>query len=163
MFFLLTGISVVISAPVQVCTVPLIVNEVTFFKKLLKDLSLCHTFSFVKPISLQPYDVNLWYFKLTLFDLTEFKVWNIQGLRHWVATILNLENQSLWLSKPELTSPLQSHMFFYMKYSEINLKYLNLFIYIFTHWFRGWGRIKHLRIWCWFRWFCKIIISRLNI
>ena len=25
---------------------------------------------FVKPISLQPYDVNLWYFKLTLFDLS---------------------------------------------------------------------------------------------
>ena len=35
---------------------------------------------FVKPISLQPYDVNLWYFKLTLFDLTELKIWNIKGL-----------------------------------------------------------------------------------
>ena len=38
---------------------------------------------FVKPISLQPYDVNLWYFKLTLFDLRAFIVWNIKGLRHW--------------------------------------------------------------------------------
>ena len=51
---------------------------------------------FVKPKSLQPYDVNLWYFKLTLFDLRSFIVWNIKGLRHWVATILKLENQSLW-------------------------------------------------------------------
>ena len=51
---------------------------------------------FVKPISLQPYDVNLWYFKLTLFHLSEFIVWNIKVLRHWVATILKLENQSLW-------------------------------------------------------------------
>ena len=47
--------------------------------------------AFVRPISLQPYDVNL-----TLFDLTEFIVWNIKDLRHWVATILKLENQSLW-------------------------------------------------------------------
>ena len=38
---------------------------------------------FVKPISLQPYDVNLWYFKLTLFDQIAFIVWNIKGLRHW--------------------------------------------------------------------------------
>ena len=51
---------------------------------------------FVKPISLQPYDENLWYFKLTLFDLTEFIVWNIKGLRNWIAIILKLENQSLW-------------------------------------------------------------------
>ena len=45
---------------------------------------------FVKPISFQPYDVNLWYFKLTLFI-----VWNMKDLRHWVAKILKLENQSL--------------------------------------------------------------------
>ena len=51
---------------------------------------------FVKPISLQPDDVNLWHFKLTLFDLIAFIVWNIKGLRHWVATILKLEHQSLW-------------------------------------------------------------------
>ena len=51
---------------------------------------------FVKPISLQPYDVNIRYFKLTLFDLIAFIVWNIKGLRHWVATILKLENPSLW-------------------------------------------------------------------
>ena len=51
---------------------------------------------FVKPTSLQPDDVNLWYFKLTVYDLTAFIVWNIKGLRHWFATILKLENQSLW-------------------------------------------------------------------
>ena len=44
------------------------------------------------PISLQPGGVGLWYFKLTLFDLTEFIGWNILGLRHWVAQILGLEN-----------------------------------------------------------------------
>ena len=52
--------------------------------------------NFLITISLQPDDVNLWYFKLTLFDLSEFIAWNIKGLRHWVATILKLENQSLW-------------------------------------------------------------------
>ena len=39
------------------------------------------------PISLQSDDVNLWYFKLRLFGLTEFIVWNIKGPRHWVAKI----------------------------------------------------------------------------
>ena len=47
---------------------------------------------FVILISFQPDDVNLWYFKLTLFDLTAFIVWNIKGLRHWVAMKLKLEN-----------------------------------------------------------------------
>ena len=58
---------------------------------------------FVKPISLQPDDVNLWYFKLTIFDLIAFIAWNIKGLRHWVATILKLENQSLWQNSIPLT------------------------------------------------------------
>ena len=31
-------------------------------------------------IHLQPEDENLWYFKLRLFDLTEFIVWNSKGL-----------------------------------------------------------------------------------
>ena len=30
----------------------------------------------VIPISFQPDCVNVWYFKLILFDLIEFKVWN---------------------------------------------------------------------------------------
>ena len=34
---------------------------------------------FVILISLQPDDVHLWYFKLTLLDLTAFIVWNIKG------------------------------------------------------------------------------------
>ena len=50
---------------------------------------------FVKPLSLQPNDVNLWYFKLTLFNPIAFIFWNIKGLRHWFATILKLENQSI--------------------------------------------------------------------
>ena len=33
---------------------------------------------------MQPDGVNLWYFKLKLFELTQFKVWNIFGLeRYW--------------------------------------------------------------------------------
>ena len=48
------------------------------------------------PISLQPDVVNLWYFKLRLFDLTEFIVWNIKGLHHQFAKILGSEDLSLW-------------------------------------------------------------------
>ena len=33
--------------------------------------------NFLTPIHLQPNDVNLWYFKLILFDITEVIVWNI--------------------------------------------------------------------------------------
>ena len=36
---------------------------------------------FPNPIFLQPDHQNVWYFKLRLFDLTEFIVWNIKGLR----------------------------------------------------------------------------------
>ena len=32
---------------------------------------------FVIPISIQPNGVNLWYFKLRLFELTDFIVWNL--------------------------------------------------------------------------------------
>ena len=45
---------------------------------------------------MQPDSVNLWYFKLRLFNLAEFIVWNIVSLRHWIERILNLENQSLY-------------------------------------------------------------------
>ena len=42
---------------------------------------------------MQPDDVNLWYVKPKSFDLTEFIVWNIKGLRHLVA---KHRNHSLW-------------------------------------------------------------------
>ena len=42
---------------------------------------------FLIPISLQTDGVNPWYFKLRSFDLTEFVVWNIWGLRHGVSNI----------------------------------------------------------------------------
>ena len=51
---------------------------------------------FLIPIFFPRDGVNLWYLKLRFFQLTEFIVWNIWGLRHWVAKILRLENQSLW-------------------------------------------------------------------
>ena len=55
------------------------------------ELSFCHKPWFSNlckfSISFQPYGVSLWYFKLTLFHLREFIVWNILGLRHRVAKI----------------------------------------------------------------------------
>ena len=39
--------------------------------------SLSQTLNFLIPISLEPNVVDLWYFKLILFDLTEFIVLNI--------------------------------------------------------------------------------------
>ena len=38
-------------------------------------------------IPLQPNSLNLRFFKLGLFVLTEFIVWNIKGLRHKLADI----------------------------------------------------------------------------
>ena len=47
---------------------------------------------------MQPDGVNLWYFKLRLFDLPELIVWNIKGLGKRVANLLELENlNSFWL------------------------------------------------------------------
>ena len=43
--------------------------------------------NFQIPLSLQPGGVNLRYFKLALFDPTEFIVCNIKSLRHGVAKI----------------------------------------------------------------------------
>ena len=66
---------------------------------LTKELSFYHEFKFSNsygPIYFQPNGVNLWYFKLRLFGLTEFIVWNIKGLRHQFAKIQGLENLSLW-------------------------------------------------------------------
>ena len=51
---------------------------------------------FLIPISFHLGCLNLWYFIFKLFDLAELIVWNIFGLRHWVAKIYGLENQSLW-------------------------------------------------------------------
>ena len=42
---------------------------------------------FVISKSLQPDNVNLRYFKLRIFDLTVFIVWNTKGLWHCVAKI----------------------------------------------------------------------------
>ena len=40
--------------------------------------------NFLLPICLQPNYLNLRYFKLWFFHITEVKVWNIWGLQHWV-------------------------------------------------------------------------------
>ena len=51
---------------------------------LLKELNICHKSQFSNTRSLKPDGVNLWYFKLWFFDPSEFIVWNIKGLQHWV-------------------------------------------------------------------------------
>ena len=48
--------------------------------------------NFLTLISLQPYGLNHWYFKLRFFNLTEYLVWNLLDLRHLVALITRLEN-----------------------------------------------------------------------
>ena len=57
-----------------------------------KELSFCHKLTF----SLQSDGVNLWYFKLRQFDVTEIIIWNIERLRHRVSNIKGLESRSLW-------------------------------------------------------------------
>ena len=52
--------------------------------------------NFLIPLSLQFDGVHIWYFKLRLFNITAFIVWNIKGLRDWVAKLQGLEYQSLW-------------------------------------------------------------------
>ena len=49
-----------------------------------KEVSLCHKLQFSNPYIFLPDCVNLWNFKLWLFDLTEFMNLNIWGLRHGV-------------------------------------------------------------------------------
>ena len=72
-----------------------LVGQTSYFG--VKELSLCHklkysnTYIFIKPDA-----INLWYFKLRLFDQAEFIVWNIKGLQHLVPKIKWLENHGLW-------------------------------------------------------------------
>ena len=48
------------------------------FKYILRNWVFATNSDFLIPISLKPNVVNLWYFKLILFDLTELIVWNIK-------------------------------------------------------------------------------------
>jgi len=59
-----------------------------------KELSLCHKHKFFIPISLHSDNVNVWYFKLWIFNITGIILWNILCLRH--PQILGIESQSLW-------------------------------------------------------------------
>ena len=61
---------------------------------------ICHCYKGIKSnflfsIHLQPDGSNLWYFRLGLFNLTEFIVWNIEDPWHWVPKIHGLENHNL--------------------------------------------------------------------
>ena len=55
--------------------------------RLKTDNEIDSNLNFLIPIYLQPDGVNLWCFKLRLFDLTEFIVWNFKGLKHRIAKI----------------------------------------------------------------------------
>ena len=49
--------------------------------------------TFLIPLSLEPDGViNLWYFKLRLFDLTDFILWNIKLYDIWLQKYRNLKN-----------------------------------------------------------------------
>ena len=77
------------------------------FKKTRKsNWILCSYLQF--SVSMQPDGVNLWYFKLILFNLTELLVWNVSGVWHWVAKI-KFENQSLDCANDSI--PLIIHYF----------------------------------------------------
>ena len=66
------------------------------FNKFLRIWVFATNPNFIIPKSQQPDDAYLSYFKLTLFDLPEFIVWNIYGLRHLVIKKLRFKNLSLW-------------------------------------------------------------------
>ena len=51
-------------------------EEVSPLFLIAKKFSVYTNSNFLFPISLQPDSVNLWYYKLRLFDLTECIVWN---------------------------------------------------------------------------------------
>ena len=75
----------------------------------VKELSLCHKFNFCNP-----YIFATWWCKSLIFQ--SYIIWSnsityIKGLRHWVATILKLENQSLWQKLNSFNVRLKSHMF----------------------------------------------------
>ena len=82
-------------------------EELKVLKKILMNAKILHILelltlfetnsNFLIPISLQPYGVKLWFFKLRPLDLAEFIVWNTKRIKHWVAKILRLENFSFWL------------------------------------------------------------------
>ena len=57
-------------------------------------------FNFLIPIFFKPNGVNLWYFKLRLFDLTEFIIWNISGLT-------TFDCKDIWIIKSELVAKIQ--------------------------------------------------------
>ena len=63
------------------------INFCRFWTKIQRNWVFVTNSNCLIPISLQSDDVNIWYFKLRFFILTEFIVWNIKGLRHWVAKI----------------------------------------------------------------------------
>ena len=58
--------------------------EILAFKYFKRNWVFVTNSFFLIPISLEPNDVNLRYFKLILFDLTEV---NVKGLRHWFLKI----------------------------------------------------------------------------
>ena len=83
-------------------------------------------------------DINLFNFKLRLFDLTEFIVWNIKGLRHWVAKIMRLEKwvcdkrsvpffKVIWLSEAKnIFKVFISYLFIIKQFTNIELNLLSI-------------------------------------
>ena len=65
-------------------------NMATVFQETLKGIEFLPQTQI--PIFSQPAGLNLLNFKLRLFIVTEFKVLNIKGLRHWLQKYSDLKN-----------------------------------------------------------------------
>ena len=75
---------------------------ILYFQILLKEKNwvLVSNSNFRNPISLQPHGVNLWYFKLRIFGMPKFIIWNIKVFEFLPKTnialrVKDLKNESI--------------------------------------------------------------------
>ena len=95
-------------------TEKMLTNNLNILSKQKHNLSFCPNLKFSISKSLHPGGVIFWYLKILLFDQTEFIIWNIEGLRHWVAKILGL-NKLECVAKILLTENYEHELFIYVK------------------------------------------------
>ena len=88
--------------------------------------------NFLIHVSLQPDGVNLQYFKLSLCDIKEFIVWNIKGLRNWIAQILGWEIRVCGKN----SVPLNDNRTVRLKIYEYECYFAQNFILLYFYWFQ---------------------------
>ena len=67
-----------------------------FIERVQRNWVFATNLNFLIPISLQFDKVHIWYFKLILFNIKAFIVWNIKYVLHQIVNIYELKYQSLW-------------------------------------------------------------------